>query len=120
MNNPIDAFKMRVTERANALALELRAGGPEYTAYSNNGDSSCWTVRKQNGAGKADTVYVVDLAADTCECPCHIEKGYCKHGIALNLMLDAIAEEEAQEAQCAEYEKSFDGQFEKAAIAAGL
>ena len=94
MNPKGGAFYLRVVARANELALQLKHGGPEYTAYSNNGDASCWTIRKQNGPGKTDTVYVVDLTADTCECPCWVETGYCKHTIALNSMLDAIADEE--------------------------
>ena len=86
-------LQIRVTERAVAMVAELKKGG-EYYAYTNNADPSCWTIGKRSGSSKTDTTYLLDLLANTCSCPFHAENHYCKHGIALNLFLDALGEEE--------------------------
>ena len=104
-----DAFYQRVVTRANELALQLSAGGPDYTAYTNNGDTTLWTVCKRSGSAKTDISYFVDLTAETCECPCFATHGFCKHILALNVMQETIAEAEAAEAQCAAYEKMMQG-----------
>lgn len=93
------SLQIRVVERAAQIAVELIHGG-EYYAYTNNGDSSCWTMGKRSGSTETDTTYLLDLFANTCSCPFFEKEKYCKHFLALKMNLDRIAEEEAQEAQC--------------------
>ncbi len=94
------ALQVRVMERAKVIAAELKKGG-EYYCYMQNSQPNFWGMGKRSGSAKADTVYLLNLADETCSCQFHAEKHYCKHLIALNLSL----EEEADEAQCEQAER---------------
>lgn len=89
------ALQDRVIEQANEIALQLKFGG-EYHCYTSNGSATRWSVCKRNGNTERYTVSIVDLTANTCECPFYAKEKYCKHLLALNAVLDEEAPEAAQ------------------------
>jgi hypothetical protein len=101
---PADAVRQACTlEKANAIAVELKKAG-EYYTYSQA--PGIYGIYKRSYSTASDTSYLINLNGEkpTCTCPDFQNFGnYCKHTMALEIVLD---EEAREEAQVAEYEAS--------------